>query len=102
MKLDELGIADPAAGLHGETERVARVLVAPRRGVTPDPRVAAGRQDDRVGVDDVARAVLKVEAVGAEDGIVPDEQPGDVDGVEDRDLKDVDSCEKLRGAANRL
>ena len=55
--------------------------------------MAAGRENDRVGVDDVAGAVLQVEAVGAEDDVVADEEPGDVDGVEDRDLQ-------LRGAVD--
>jgi hypothetical protein len=42
-------------------------------------------------VDDVAGAVLQIEAVRAEDDMVADEELGDVNGVEDRDLQ-------LRGA----
>ena len=83
----------PAAGLHGEAERVAGVLVAARRGAPPDAGVAAGGEDDGVGVDDVARAVVEVEAVRAEDDVVVDQEPGDVDRVEDRDLE-------LRGAVD--
>ena len=87
VELHQLGVADPAAGLDREAERVAGVLVATRRGAAPDPGVAAGREDHRVGVDDVAGAVLQVEAVRAEDDVVADQEPGDVDGVEDRDLR---------------
>ena len=36
---------------------------------------------------DVAGAVGQVEAVGAEDDVVADQQPGDVDGVHDRDVR---------------
>ena len=70
VELHQLGVAQPAAGLDGEPERVAGVLVAARGGATPDAGVAAGREDDRVGVDEVAGAVVEVEAVGAEDGTV--------------------------------
>ena len=87
MELHELGVADPGAGVDREAERVARVLVTPRRAVAPDPGMAAGREDDGVGVDDVARAVFQVEAVGAEDHPVSMQEPRDVHGVEDRDLQ---------------
>ncbi len=70
MELHELGVADPAAGLDGEAEGVAGVLVATRRGPAPDAGVAARGEDHGVGVDHVARAVGQVEAVRAEDGVV--------------------------------
>ena len=94
MELHELGIADPAAGIHREAERVAGVLVATRRGVTPDPGVAAGGEDDRVGVDDVTGPVAQVEAVRAEDDVVADEEPRDVRGVEDRHVQLRDTVEE--------
>jgi hypothetical protein len=84
VELDKLGIADPGAGLHGQAERVAGVLVPARGRAPPDARVAAGGEDHGVGADDVARAVDEVEAVGAEDDVVAHEQLRDVDGVEDR------------------
>ena len=88
VELHELGVAQPPARLDGEAERVARVLVAPRRGAPPDAVVAAGGEDDRVGVDEVARAVFEVEAVGAEDrAVVVDEDARDVDRVEDRHVQ---------------
>ena len=79
VELHELRVAEPAAGLDGEAEGVAGVLVAPRGGAPPDAGVAAGGEDHRIGVDEVARAVLEVEAVGAEDGVVVHQEPGDVD-----------------------
>jgi hypothetical protein len=47
--------------------------------------VAARREDDRVGVDDVRRPRLDVEAVGAEDAAAGLEQPGDHQAVVDVD-----------------
>jgi len=50
--------------------------------------VAARGEDHRVGVDEVARAVLEVEAVGAEDrAVVVHEDARHVDGVEDRHVQ---------------
>jgi hypothetical protein len=94
VKLHELGIANPASGVHCEPERVAGVLVATRRGVTPDPRVAAGGEDDRVSVDDVTGPLTQVEAVRAEDDVVADEEPRDVSGVEDRHVQLRDTVEE--------
>ena len=94
VELHELGVAQPPAGLDGEAERVAGVLVAARRGAAPDAVVAAGGEDDGIRVDEVARAVLEVEAVRAEDrAVVVDEDARDVDRVEDRHLE-------LRGAVD--
>ena len=82
VELDELHVAQAAARVGGEAHRVAGVLVAARGRAAPDPRVAAGGEDHRVGEDRrCARAVVDVEAVGAEDAAVVDEQPGDVDVV---------------------
>lgn len=55
--------------------------------------MAAGREDNCVGVDDIAGAVLQVEAVRAEDDVVADEEFCDVDGVEDWELQ-------MRGAVD--
>ena len=66
VELHELGVAQPPAGLDGEAEGVAGVLVAARGGAPPDAVVAAGGEDHGVGVDEVAGAVVEVEAVGAE------------------------------------
>ena len=106
VELHELGVAQPAAGLDGEPERVAGVLVAARRGAPPDAVVAAGGEDDRVGVDEVARAVFEVEAVGAEDrAVVVHEDARDVHGVEDRHVQlrgPVDrACAGSRGRCSR-
>src|SRR5690606_29935515 len=87
VELDELGIAQPGTGLHGQAEGVAGVLVAPRAAAPPDAGVAAGGQDDRVGMDQVPGAVVDVEAVGAEDPPLGDQQLGDIDRVQDRDLQ---------------
>ncbi len=82
------GSRSAPAGLDGEAERVARVLVATRRGAPPDAVVPAGGEDDRIGVDEVSRAVLEVEAVGAEHrAVVVDEDARDVDRVEDRHVQ---------------
>ena len=81
VELDELHVAQPAARLGREPHRVAGVLVAARGRAPPDARVAARREDDRVGDDQPAAAVVDVEAVGAEDAAVVDEQPSDVDVV---------------------
>ena len=94
VELDELHVAQAAACLGREPHRIAGVLVAPGRGAAPDARVTAGGEDDRVGDDQPAAPVVDVEAVGAEDAAVVDEQAGDVDVVADRDPE-------LRGAARR-
>jgi hypothetical protein len=49
--------------------------------------VPTGRQDHGVRVDHVPGAVVQVEAVGAEDGVVLDQDLGDVDRVEDRHVQ---------------
>jgi hypothetical protein len=87
VELHELGVADPGAGLHGEAEGVPGVLVPTGRGAAPDPRVPAGGEDDGVRVDDVPGAVDQVEAVGAEDHPVGDEELGDVRRREDGDVQ---------------
>ncbi len=87
MELHELRIADTAAGLHGETERVPGILVAARRAVAPEPGMAAGCEDDGVRVDHAACSIFDVEAVRAEDHVVADEQSGDVGRIEDRDTE---------------
>ena len=87
VELDELHVAQPAARLRGQAHRVAGVLVAPRGRAAPDARVAAGGEDDRVGDDQPAAAVVDVEAVGAEHAAVVHEQAGDVDVVADRDAE---------------
>lgn len=88
VELHELGVAQAAARLDREPERVARVLVAPRRGAPPDAVVATGGEDDRIGVDEVAGAVVEVEAVGAEHrAVVVHEDARDVDRVEDRHVQ---------------
>ena len=95
VELHELGVAQPAARLDGEAERVAGVLVAARRGAPPDAVVPAGGEDDRVGVDEVAGAVVEVEAVGAEDrAVVVHQEARDVHRVEDRHVQ-------LRGAVDQ-
>ena len=78
MELDELHVPEPAAGFGGEAHRIARVLVAPRGGTPPDARVTTGSEHDCVGHDQLAAAVVDVEAVGAEDAAVMHEQAGDV------------------------
>ena len=70
-----------------EAERVAGVLVPPRRGAAPDAVVSAGGQDDGIRVYDVAGALFEIEPVGAEDRVAVDEQAGDVDGVENADAE---------------
>src|SRR5699024_1376998 len=87
VELDELGVAESGTGLDGQTEGVAGVLVPTRWGPPPDAVVAAGGEDDGIGVDPVAGAVDDVEAVGAEDAAASDEQLRDVDAVEDRDVQ---------------
>jgi hypothetical protein len=87
MELHELRIADACARLHGQAKGVAGVLVPPRGGAPPDPRVAACGEDHRIRPDDVARAVPEVESVGAEDHVVADEELRDVQRVEDRHLQ---------------
>src|ERR1041385_5872445 len=77
----------PSPPAASDTRVPGGLLVPARRGTAPDPVVAASRENHRVGVDDVPCAVLKVEAVGPEDDIVPDQESGDVYGVEDRDLE---------------
>ena len=74
VELHELRIADAGAGLDGQAEGVAGVLVPARGRAPPDARVAAGGEDHRVGVDEVAGAVAEVEAVGAEDDVVAHEE----------------------------
>lgn len=85
VELDELGIADPGSGLHGETPGVAKVLFASRGGAAPDPRMPAGGENDGVGVDAVATAVLQIEAVRTEHDAIAHEESRDVDRVENRD-----------------
>src|SRR5699024_1761871 len=63
------------------------VFSSRRDEVRPDAVVAAGGEDDGIGVDPVAGAVDDVEAVGAEDAAASDEQLRDVDAVEDRDVQ---------------
>ena len=88
VELHELRVAQAAAGLDGEAERVAGVLVASRRGAAPDAVVPAGGEDHGIRVDQVAGAVFEVEAVGAEDrAVVVHEDARDVHGVEDRHLQ---------------
>ena len=53
---------------------------------------------DGVRVDQIARSVGEVEAVGAEDGTVVDEEPGDVDAVEYGDAELVGASDE--GALN--
>ena len=85
VELDELHVAQPAAGLGGQAHRVAGVLVTARGRAAPDACVAAGGEDDRIGDDHPAAPVLDVEAVGAEHAAFVHEQTGDVDVVADRD-----------------
>ena len=87
VELHELGVAQARAGVDGQAERVAGVLVAARGGAAPDAVVSAGGQDDGVGMDEVALAAVDVEAVGAEHLVPAHQQPGDVDLVEDRDVQ---------------
>ncbi len=77
VELHELHVLELAAGLQREAHALAEVLVAARGGAAVDPRVAARGQDDGVGVDDVGRARLDVEAVRAEDAAARLEQAGD-------------------------
>jgi hypothetical protein len=49
--------------------------------------VPARGEDHRVGVDHIPRPVRDVESVGAEDDVVPDQDPRDGDGVQDRDVE---------------
>src|ERR671913_265188 len=84
VELDQLHVTKPAPGLGGQPHRVAGVLVAPGRRATPDPRVAARGEDDGVGEDHQAAAVVDVESVGAEDAPFVDEQARDVNVVADR------------------
>src|SRR5690606_23002112 len=87
VELHELRIAQPRPRLDGETERVAGVLVAARGGASPDAVVPARGEDDGVGVDEVAGAVVQIEAVGAEHGTVGNQQTRDVYSVENRNLQ---------------
>ena len=67
---------------------------------------------DGVRMDDVAISGLDIETVRAEDDVVADEDPGHVDGVEDRDLElvgaihqgplDLDGDERPRFRCRRL
>jgi hypothetical protein len=95
VELDELGVADPAAGEHGEPEGVPGVLVPAGRGAAPDACVPTRGEDHRVGVDHIPLSVLQVESVGAEDDVVPHQDPRDVHRVQDRDVElrgPVDQC----------
>ncbi len=88
MELHQLGVAQTGPGLHRQAEGIARVLVAPRGGTPPDTRMAARGKNDRVRVDQVALPVREVEPVGAEDGAVVYQEPGDVDAaVEHRNVE---------------
>ncbi|MNI56969.1 hypothetical protein D3C73_1120010 [compost metagenome] len=83
MELNQLGVADPRSGQGGQPEGVPGVLIAPGRCVPPDAGMSACGQDHRIGVDLHRGAVHDVESICAEDGAVSDEQPCDVDGVDD-------------------
>src|SRR5699024_12557492 len=63
-------------------------------GPPPDAVVAAGGEDDGIGVDPVAGAVDDVEAVGAEDAAASDEQLRDVDAGEDRDVQGLGTMDE--------
>jgi len=81
VKLDELHVAQPAAGIGCQPHRVAGVLVAPRRRTTPDPRVPARREDHGVGDEHPAAAVVDAEPVTPKRAPVVNEQARDVDVV---------------------
>jgi hypothetical protein len=87
MELHQFGVADPGTGVERQTERIASALVATRGAVAPDPGVAAGGEDDGIGVDHITRPVVEIKPVRAEDDSVAYEQPGDVGGVDDRDVE---------------
>ena len=91
MELHELHVRDAAARLEGERHAFAVVLVPAGARPAPDPRVAAGREDDGVGEHDQSLARREVDAVGAEARSVADEEARHVDPFEHRhaELRDT-------------
>lgn len=87
VELHQFGTAQSGAGLDGEAEGVAGVLMAARGGTPPNAHVASGREDHGVGVHEIARAIGEAEPVGAENRPVVDQQPGDVHARQDGDAE---------------
>src|SRR3954462_13112284 len=74
-----------SVGRGDGAEGVAGVLVATRGRTPPDARVPSGREDHRVGVHKIARAIDDVETVGTEHSPVVDQQPCHVHTRQDGD-----------------
>src|SRR5215217_5498137 len=78
MKLYELHVGEPAAGLQSQIHPAPSVLVAPGRAHPPQARVPAGREHHGVGQVHGPLAAVHIERVRPETTPVVDEELADV------------------------
>src|SRR5690625_3101862 len=75
------------SSFYCKPEGVTGIFVSSGRGTSPDTVVTASSQDHRIGVDEVAGAIIDIKTVSPKNLVICRENVGDIDRVQDRDLE---------------